>query len=106
MNVTYKQAAYILHYTQKHFMQKHFCVWNIFILDDYTNGIQCVIKTWAYILFFIPVHIIKLFACIWDGGLKEFNIEKPLLQSWVFHKNNCAEGIFERVIKVYKGFNP
>lgn len=30
----------------------------------------------AYLVLFIPLHIVKLIICMFDGGLKEFEIER------------------------------
>ena len=34
-----------------------------------------------YLILFIPVHVLQLLWCTWDGGLKEFELNKPYLGS-------------------------
>jgi hypothetical protein len=41
---------------------------------------QCI-GWFVYLLLFIPVHILQAFWCLWDGGLKEFEINKRYLGS-------------------------
>ena len=53
-------------------------------------------KWWFYILMFIPAHLLQVVLCIWDGGLKEFEIEKRNVQydyvdKWTdSHEKCCA----------------
>lgn len=35
----------------------------------------------VYLLIFIPVHLLQLLWCLWDGGLVDFEINKPYLGS-------------------------
>lgn len=75
MKITYKEAAYIRRYKKKHFMEKHFCDWNLVMVNDCSGYMRLYIKWWFYILIFIPAHILKMFLCMWDGGLKHFCLE-------------------------------
>jgi hypothetical protein len=34
-----------------------------------------------YLILFIPVHVLQALWCLWDGGLKEFEINKRYLGS-------------------------
>lgn len=36
-----------------------------------------VIKLIPYLVLFIPTHLMQIFFLLWDGGLKEFSINKP-----------------------------
>ncbi len=35
----------------------------------------------VYLILFIPVHVLQVLWCLWDGGLKEFEINKRYLGS-------------------------
>lgn len=62
---------------ERKFFRKYFC--SYWIEDGYKDGIydiKCKVKLPIYIILFIPAHIIKMLMCMWDGGLKDFNIEK------------------------------
>ncbi len=47
----------------------------------YGYKLTYTLKLVPYLLLFVPVHIIKAFVCMWDGGLKEFSIERRVLSS-------------------------
>ena len=54
----------------------------------------------VYLLLFIPVHILQLLWCIWDGGLKEFEINKRYLGSDLLF---LGDACYERADKIWNG---
>jgi hypothetical protein len=64
----------------KHF--RKFC--NYYLENDRSvKGGFCrkvCVKWWFYILIFIPLHLLNAVICVWDGGLKEFEIQKRHVQ--------------------------
>lgn len=66
-----------------------------FYLYHFENDVyqaRAIGKWWVYILLFIPAHILNFFYCLWDGGLRDFSIERrPRLSSTIYPKDKAHE---------------
>lgn len=87
MRITFKDAAYVLMYHEKHYFERFCCNWYISMENANSGRIKCVCKWWIYALLFIPFCLIHFVWCLWDGGLKEFCVEPPTVHNW------CVSGL-------------
>lgn len=107
VKIKYSDAAYIYRYRKEHFMEKHFGVWYIEKRNETHGTMALYVKWWFYLLTFIPAHILKLLYCAWDGGLKEFSIERRLVScdNIIGLSHDDVETQFGRFKKVWEKYN-
>ena len=86
--ITKEQWSYIgkLNYAKD--WVKPFCTYTLVKSSDVTYRRQQKLITFVWVLIFVPIHILEFFYLLWDGGLKEFEIMKNLVDEDVLVKGS------------------
>lgn len=62
----------------------------------------CRISWPVYLLIFIPTHFLQALYCMWDGGLKDFEIEKRHLGSDNIREHGINEGAYAKAKEIWE----
>ena len=102
--ITLEDWTYIGKYNALRPCLRRCCSYTIERLDNGDYRREQKMYWWTYILMFIPVHLLNLIMCLWDGGIKEFSIEKrPVFYDILWKKSESwkrAEEVFKKNKKV------
>jgi hypothetical protein len=100
MKINLKDWTYIGVYNPAVKWVRRFCDYKLMLEKNGNFKREVKIGIIPYIIMFMPVHLIVFVNCLWDGGLKEFEIQKRHLGYDILRKDTAswerAKNIYER----------
>ena len=100
-NIGRKNWKYIGKYNPAAKWARPFCIYTL-SKTSFGYRRECHLRWVVYLLVFIPFHLLEALCLMWEGGLKDFEIEKRFIGGDNFNEKYINEEAYPKAKEVWE----